>query len=136
MPERGNADEDFGLFGERFVSSDDRLNRRVDLRNGALNLAQAQSGLLSEQWVCCGCKPSLGSRSILDQSLPSGCHPFEIVKRFVFGFVSLQLQKRPHLGQHCRIHCLAGDACIAEKERGPFWPVCRFLRRSGAPGAD
>ena len=66
MPERGNADEDVGLFGECFVSSDDRLNRRVDLRNVALNLAQAQSGLLSEQRVCCGCQPSPCGRPILD----------------------------------------------------------------------
>lgn len=39
MPERGDADENVGLFGEHFIGSYCRLNGRIDLRDVALNLA-------------------------------------------------------------------------------------------------
>jgi len=73
MPERGNADENDGLFGECFVSRYRRLNGRIYLRDVALNLAQAQGGLFLEQRMCCGIQPRPCGRPILDPLPGSAC---------------------------------------------------------------
>jgi len=45
------------------------------------------------------------------------------MKHFTFGFVGLQLQERPHPGQHCRINPIRFG-----QRAGPFGETTRLTR--------
>ncbi len=78
-------------YGLSDPGAEEALYDMHSMRDVAFNLAQAQVRLFPEKRECRSFQPCPCSRPVLDQSLPGGFHPLEIMKHFALGFVGFQL---------------------------------------------